>query len=42
LCGVRPDPVTHAFILATAMITSVVFTISMMNVLALILYHFVG
>jgi hypothetical protein len=36
---VRPDPKTHLFILATAAITSVVFAISTMNVLAVILSH---
>jgi hypothetical protein len=35
----RLDPVTHAFVVATAAITSVAFTISVLNVLAVILSH---
>jgi hypothetical protein len=33
------DPNTHAFVLATAAITSIAFAISVMNVLAVILSH---
>jgi hypothetical protein len=33
------DPNTHAFVVATAAITSVAFTISTLNVLAVILSH---
>jgi hypothetical protein len=35
----RMDPNTHAFVVATAAITSVAFTISVLNVLAVILSH---
>jgi len=33
------DPNTHAFVVATAALTSVAFTISTLNVLAVILSH---
>ncbi len=33
------DPNTHAFVLATAFVTSITFAISMMNVLAVVLSH---
>ena len=33
------DPNTHAFVLATALITSITFAISVMNVLAVVLSH---
>jgi hypothetical protein len=33
------DPNTHAFVIATAAVTSVTFTISAMNVLAVVLSH---
>jgi hypothetical protein len=33
------DPNTHAFVLATAALTSICFAISVMNVLAVILSH---
>jgi hypothetical protein len=33
------DPNTHAFVLATAAITSIAFAISFMNVLAVVLSH---
>jgi hypothetical protein len=35
----RMDPNTHAFVVATAAITSIAFTISVLNVLAVILSH---
>jgi hypothetical protein len=35
----RPDPATHAFIMATAAITSIAFMVSVLNVLAVILSH---
>jgi len=35
----RLDPNTHAFVLATAAITSIAFTVSALNVLAVILSH---
>jgi hypothetical protein len=35
----RLDPATQAFVYATAFITSVAFTISVLNVLAVILSH---
>jgi hypothetical protein len=36
---VNLDPNTHAFVVATAALTSVAFTISMLNVIAVILSH---
>jgi hypothetical protein len=36
---VNLDPNTHAFVVATAALTSVAFTISTLNVLAVILSH---
>jgi hypothetical protein len=33
------DPNTHAFVLATALMTSICFAISAMNVLAVVLSH---
>jgi hypothetical protein len=36
---VRPDPGTHLFILATAALTSIAFTVSALNVLAVVLSH---
>jgi hypothetical protein len=33
------DPNTHAFVLATAALTSIAFVISAMNVLAVVLSH---
>ena len=40
LCGyVNLDPNTHAFVLATAALTSITFAISSMNVLAVVLSH---
>jgi hypothetical protein len=33
------DPQTHAFVCATAAITSIAFTISVLNVLAVVLSH---
>jgi hypothetical protein len=39
-CGlVNLDPNTHAFVLATAALTSITFAISAMNVLAVVLSH---
>ena len=39
-CGfLNTDPNTHAFVLATAALTSIAFAISMMNVLAVVLSH---
>jgi hypothetical protein len=39
-CGfLNLDPNTHAFVLATAALTSITFAISAMNVLAVILSH---
>ena len=35
----RMDPNTHAFVVATAAITSIAFTVSVLNVLAVILSH---
>jgi hypothetical protein len=35
----RLDPNTHAFVLATAALTSIAFTVSVLNVLAVILSH---
>jgi hypothetical protein len=35
------DPNTHAFVVATAALTSVAFTISALNVLAVVLSHIV-
>lgn len=35
----RMDPLTEAFVYATAFITSVAFTVSVLNVLAVILSH---
>jgi hypothetical protein len=37
--GVRLDPQTQVFVYATAAITSIVFTISILNVLAVVLSH---
>jgi hypothetical protein len=40
ICGfVNLDPNTHAFVLATAALTSIAFAISAMNVLAVVLSH---
>jgi hypothetical protein len=40
ICGyVNLDPNTHAFVLATAALTSITFAISSMNVLAVVLSH---
>jgi hypothetical protein len=36
---VNLDPNTHAFVLATAALTSIAFAISAMNVLAVVLSH---
>jgi hypothetical protein len=36
---VNLDPNTHAFVLATAALTSITFAISSMNVLAVVLSH---
>lgn len=36
---VRLDPTTHAFVMATALITSIAFMISMLNVIAVVLSH---
>jgi hypothetical protein len=36
---VNLDPNTHAFVLATAALTSITFAISAMNVLAVVLSH---
>jgi hypothetical protein len=36
---VNSDPNTHAFVLATAALTSIAFAISTMNVLAVVLSH---
>jgi hypothetical protein len=36
---VRPDPATHLFIMATAALTSIAFTVSALNVLAVVLSH---
>jgi len=33
------DPNTHAFVLATALMTSIAFAVSAMNILAVILSH---
>ena len=33
------DPHTHAFVQATAVITSIAFTVSVLNVLAVVLSH---
>jgi hypothetical protein len=33
------DPNTHAFVLATALMTSIAFAVSAMNVLAVVLSH---
>jgi hypothetical protein len=38
----RLDPNTHAFVLATAFLTSITFTIFALNLLALILQHVMG
>jgi hypothetical protein len=35
----RMDPLTEAFVYATALITSIAFTVSVLNVLAVILSH---
>ena len=35
----RLDPNTHAYVLATALMTSVAFAIFAMNVIALVLYY---
>jgi hypothetical protein len=35
----RHDPATHLFIMATAAITSIAFTVSALNVLAVVLSH---
>jgi hypothetical protein len=37
----RLDPNTHAFVVATAFLTSAAFAIAMMNVLAFVLARFV-
>jgi hypothetical protein len=42
LHNLRPlnlDPNTHAFVLATAALTSICFAVSVMNVLAIVLSH---
>jgi hypothetical protein len=39
LWGVRLDPNTRAFVVATAALTSIAFTVSAMNVLAIVLSH---
>jgi hypothetical protein len=36
---VNLDPNTHAFVLATAALTSITFAIAVMNVLAIVLSH---
>jgi hypothetical protein len=38
----RLDPNTHAFVLATAAITSIAFTIFALNLLALVLHYALG
>jgi len=38
-CGMRLDPNTHAFVLGTALLTSVTFTIFALNLIALVLQH---
>ena len=38
----RLDPNTHAFVLATAALTSLAFTIFALNLLALVLQHTLG
>jgi hypothetical protein len=38
----RMDPNTQAFVYATALITSIAFTVSVLNVLAVILSHVLG
>jgi hypothetical protein len=40
--AMRLDPNTHTFVLATAFITSLMFAIFAMNVIALVLYYTVG
>lgn len=35
----RLDPVTQAFVCATALITSIAFAVSVLNVLAVVLSH---
>jgi len=40
--AMRLDPNTHAFVLATAAITSVAFTIFALNLLALVLHYALG
>ncbi len=40
--AMRLDPNTHAFVLATAAITSLAFTIFALNLLALVLQHTLG
>ena len=37
--GVSLDPQTQAFVQATAVITSIAFTVSVLNVLAVVLSH---
>jgi hypothetical protein len=39
LGGGELDPQTHAFVCATAALTSVAFTVSVLNVLAIVLSH---
>jgi hypothetical protein len=40
--GVRLDPQTQVFVYATAALTSVAFTVSVLNVLAVVLSHILG
>lgn len=40
--AMRLDPNTHAFVLATAAITSIAFTIFALNLLALFLHYALG
>jgi hypothetical protein len=40
--AMRLDPNTHAFVLATAALTSLAFTIFALNLLALVLQHTLG
>ena len=40
--AMRLDPNTHAFVLATAAITSIAFTIFALNLLALLLHYALG
>ena len=38
-CGMKLDPNTHAYVVATALLTSVSFAIFAMNLIALVLSH---